>query len=48
MATDVSSTDLNSKNMNFFSIFFELPMIGLPGSKIPPALFNVSNKNSLS
>jgi len=48
IAADVSSTDLNSKNMNFFSIFFELPIMGLPGSSSPPDFLRVSNKNSLS
>jgi len=48
IAAEVSSTLRNSKNINFFSIFLELPIIGLPGSNTPPAFFKVSYKNSLS
>ena len=48
IAADVSSTDLNSKNINFFSMFLLLPMMGFPGSRMPPARLSVSNKNSFN
>jgi hypothetical protein len=48
MAAEVSSTLLNSKNTNFFSVFLLEPIIGFPASSTPPDFFKMSYKKSFS